>query len=449
MKPEGSSERRPLLLAQRSNSDKRVIPTPETNLKAGSQDAEDSVGLVIEQPSRWIEDDVIPEVSPLGRNITWPSAYILIISRVIGSGIFATPGTILKSVGSPGLSLLLWVAGAVIAACGLAVSIEYGCMLPRSGGNKVYLEFTYRKPRFLASVLIAIIVIFLGFTSSNCIIFSQYTLFALGLDASSGFLRKAVAVGLLSVVTVIHGAFPRVGMKLQDIFGWIKISVIIFMVFSGAFAVVFRPTEQFTPKTMRQGLWDQLWQDSNWNWGIIATSLFKVFYSYSGLENVNNVLNEVKDPVRTLRSVSLAALITVCGMYLLINVAFLIVIPIDEIKQSGELISALFFERLFGETIGRTVLPLAVSLSAIGNVMVVAFATVSYSERGFRVQRLTIIGSCQAGDCKARPYSVPRLGLIYQTIQLASGRLYTHIRSIFACYHRTSFDGSLFVHLGR
>lgn len=386
MKPAGSSERRPLLLAQRSNSDKRVIPTPETNLKARSQDAEDSVGFLVEQPSRSIEDDVIPEISALGRNITWSSAYILIISRVIGSGIFATPGTILKSVGSPGLSLLLWVAGAIIAACGLAVSIEYGCMLPRSGGNKVYLEFTYRRPRFLASVLIGIIVIFLGFTSSNCIIFSQYTLFALGLDDSSGFLRKAVAVGLLSAVTLIHGVFPRLGMKLQDIFGWIKIGVIIFMVFSGAFAVLFRPMEQFTPETTSQGLWDQLWQDSNWNWGIIATSLFKVFYSYSGLENVNNVLNEVKDPVRTLRSVSLAALITVCGMYLLINVAFLIVIPINEIKQSGELISALFFERLFGETIGRTVLPLAVSLSAIGNVMVVAFATVSSGEEACRVQ---------------------------------------------------------------
>src|SRR5689334_6258976 len=79
-------------------------------------------------PSRAVEDDVIPEASTLGRNITWQSAYIIVMSRVIGSGIFATPGAILRSVGSPGLSLLIWIAGAVISACGLAVSLEYGCL---------------------------------------------------------------------------------------------------------------------------------------------------------------------------------------------------------------------------------------------------------------------------------------------------------------------------------
>jgi len=79
----------------------------------------------------------------------------LVISRVIGSGIFATPGVLVKDVGSVGLSMALWTLGAIIAACGLAISLEYGCMLPRSGGEKVYLEFTYRKPRFLASTLVA------------------------------------------------------------------------------------------------------------------------------------------------------------------------------------------------------------------------------------------------------------------------------------------------------
>jgi amino acid permease len=69
------------------------------------------------------------------RTLGWSSTYILIISRVIGSGIFATPGAIVRSVGSVGLSLLLWVAGAVISWAGLAVALEYGCMLPRSGGQ--------------------------------------------------------------------------------------------------------------------------------------------------------------------------------------------------------------------------------------------------------------------------------------------------------------------------
>ena len=83
---------------------------------------------------RTLEDDVLPETSVAGRTLGWSSAYILLISRVIGSGIFATPGAIAASVGSIGLSLLLWVLGAAIAWLGLAVSLEFGCMLPRSGG---------------------------------------------------------------------------------------------------------------------------------------------------------------------------------------------------------------------------------------------------------------------------------------------------------------------------
>jgi amino acid permease len=84
---------------------------------------------------RSVENDVLPETAVTGRNLGWSSAYILIMSRVIGSGIFATPGAIVQSVGSVGITLMLWIAGALISWLGLAISLEYGCMLPRSGGE--------------------------------------------------------------------------------------------------------------------------------------------------------------------------------------------------------------------------------------------------------------------------------------------------------------------------
>jgi hypothetical protein len=49
---------------------------------------------------------------------------------------------------------------------------------------------------------------------------------------------------------------------------------------------------------------------------------------------------------------------------------------LNEIRDSGELIAALFFERTFGATVGKKVLPLAVALSGAGNVMVVTFSLV-------------------------------------------------------------------------
>ncbi|KAK7179859.1 methionine permease [Paraphaeosphaeria sporulosa] len=333
---------------------------------------EESYGSIAHGTTRTIEDDVLPETSTLGRTISWPSAYIIVISRVIGSGIFATPGVIVKSVGSVGLSLSLWVLGAIIAACSLAVTLEYGCMLPRSGGEKVYLEFTYRKPRFLASTLVAVQAVLLGFTASNCIIFAQYSLFAFDIEATD-FRRKSLAVGLLTAITIVHGCFLRTGIWIQNVLGWIKVGLVIFMVLAGLFVVAFR--ERNTDGTKSHfPTGDQLWEDTNWDWGIIATSLFKVFYSYAGLGNINNVLNEVKNPIRTLKSVSITSLATACILYLLVNIAYFTVVPLEEIRQSKELIAALFFEKSFGPSWGKTVLPLAVALSGAGNVMVVTFA---------------------------------------------------------------------------
>lgn len=121
------NENSPLLTRSRS---------PSESSKTLVYSDEGSYGTIANGTTRSIEDDVLPETSALGRTIGWPSAYIIVISRVIGSGIFATPGVIVKSVGSVGLSLSLWFLGSIIAACGLAVTLEYGAMLPRSGGEK-------------------------------------------------------------------------------------------------------------------------------------------------------------------------------------------------------------------------------------------------------------------------------------------------------------------------
>lgn len=124
------------LLLQRSDS-----PTESVASDSGIHKSRDRIEIEerlsddANHLNRSVENGVLPETAVLGRNLGWYSAYILIMSTVIGSGIFATPGAIVRSVGSVGLTLLLWIAGALISWLGLAISLEYGCMLPRSGGR--------------------------------------------------------------------------------------------------------------------------------------------------------------------------------------------------------------------------------------------------------------------------------------------------------------------------
>jgi amino acid transporter len=92
------------------------------------------------------------------------------IGAIIGTGIFSTPSSILESVGSVGASLILWVLGFVFSLCGLFIWLEFGTMYPRSGGEKVYLEAVYRRPKHLATVIFAAYAILLNFDSGNCIV---------------------------------------------------------------------------------------------------------------------------------------------------------------------------------------------------------------------------------------------------------------------------------------
>ncbi|KAK1148851.1 low-affinity methionine permease [Aspergillus melleus] len=323
----------------------------------------------------------LPGTAPEGKTLTWSSAYILVVSRVIGSGVFATPGSIVKSVGSVGLTLL------------------------------VYLEYTYPRPRFLASTLIAVQAVVLGFTASNCIIFAKYTLFAFDIEPTEAQ-HKALAVGLLTVITIVHGCFLRTGIWIQNVLGWVKIFLIAAMSLTGLWVILFRPygdsigASQIRPD--HPFAWDTVWEGSNWSWSLLSTSLFKVLYSYAGLNNVNNVLNEVQNPVRTLKTVCPAALFTACGLYLVANVSYFLVVPLEEIKNSGELVGALLFERLFGDHIGRTLFPLAIAISAAGNVMVVTFALARVNQeiarQGFLPWSKVLSSS--------RPFQTPLGGLI-------------------------------------
>ena len=359
-------------------SDLEREPLLQRQISRQSSLPEDSDLLESVRRERDTNNDVLPETSTAGRNIGWASAYILVISRVIGSGIFAMPGTIIQGVGSPGLALTLWVIGSLVAWAELAIGMEYGCMLPRSGGTKVYLEYTYRRPKFLASTLVAVQAVLLGLTATNCIIFAKYMLFVAHSEPTD--LRvKILASGLLLAITVIHACFYKTGIWIQNLLGWIKITLITFTILTGFFAVLIRPNKnssqslQLPPSTT----WEGWWNDSNWAWNSISTAFFKIFYAYAGLGNVNNVLNEVKDPVRTIKFVGPAALVTACFMYLLINVAYLAVIPLQDIKESREMIAALFFERIFGPGFGGMFLNSAIALGCAGNVMVVTFALVS------------------------------------------------------------------------
>ena len=166
------------------------------------------------------------------RQIGVISATFLIFNRMIGTGIFATPSSILAQSGSVGLALFLWVAGMLIAGAGMAVYLEFGTAIPRNGGEKNYLEFVYRRPKFLVTGLYTGYVVLLGWAGSNSVVFGEYILHAANVEVGR-WNQRGVGLACITTAFLIHGLALKWGLRLQNLLGVIKLIIILIIVVAG------------------------------------------------------------------------------------------------------------------------------------------------------------------------------------------------------------------------
>lgn len=173
---------------------------------------------------------------------------------MVGTGIFATPSTIFSLSGSVGLSLFIWVAGMIIAAAGMAVYLEFGTGIPRNGGEKNYLEFVYRKPKYLATGFYTGYVLLLGehfhpccppgdlltsrvshwtgWAGSNSVIFGEYILNAADVKVDR-WNQRGVGLACITAAFLIHGCALKWGLRLQNVLGVFKLGIVLLIVVSG------------------------------------------------------------------------------------------------------------------------------------------------------------------------------------------------------------------------
>ncbi|KAL1979159.1 hypothetical protein VTN96DRAFT_6610 [Rasamsonia emersonii] len=304
----------------------------------------------------------------LGRHLGLFSTTFLIVGRIIGTGIFSTPSSITQSVGSVGASLMLWVLGLLLAAAGLCVWLEFGCMIPRSGGEKVYLEAVYKRPKLLITVFFAVQAIALGFTASGCVVFASNILVAANRKATE-WEERGIAIAVIVSVTLLHTFLPNWGVRWMNGIGVIKIITLLFIVVTGWVILGGGVSRVPDPHASFRNAFAGSAHSSN----LYATALFKVMNSYAGWSNACYVLNEVKNPVRTLKIAGPLGLL-ICGvLYLLANVAYYAAATPQEVAESGVTVAAYFMGKVFG-TAAQQALSVLVAISSLGNVMTVTFA---------------------------------------------------------------------------
>jgi amino acid transporter len=262
----------------------------------------------------------------------------------------------------------------VLTFAGLSVFLEFGLAIPRSGGEKNYLERVYRHPKYLATCVLAAQMVLLGFSSGNSLAFGEYVLYASGHTEPDDWTSRGIGIVCITFAVALHSCLPKWGIRLFSVLGVFKVVILIFIIFSG-FAALAGHRRVPDPHNFDNAF--ALENGKGYGGGgayEYSTALLNIIYSFKGWENANYVLGEIKNPRRTL---SIAAPLAVGGvtiLYILANVAYFAAIPKEEFANSDVLVAGVFFKNVFGQSAGARSLPAFVALSNMGNVLAVSFA---------------------------------------------------------------------------
>jgi APA family basic amino acid/polyamine antiporter len=284
------------------------------------------------------------------------------MGAMIGSGIFITSAESARLVGAPGWLLVAWALAGLMTVSGAIASAELAAMMPRAGGQYVFLRVAYG-PMFgflfgwsmflvvqtgtIAAVAVAFakfLGVFLPHVSAD-----TYPLFAplvLGRYALSLSSQQLVAVALIVILTITNTRGLKLGTMIQNSFTVAKTAALIGLIVVGLTLGV----------SGQAAAWTSSWWDSAANgWTSTGTKVARLpvegspalvflvglamigpLFSQSAWNNVTFTGGETRDPGRTLPRALFLGTISVVALYLLANVAYVVSLPLSGIQQAAQ-----------------------------------------------------------------------------------------------------------------
>lgn len=262
----------------------------------------------------------------------------VVIANMIGTGVFTSLGFQLLEIQSGFVILVLWAVGGLIALCGAVTYAELGAALPRSGGEYNFLARIYHPAAGFASGWTSVTIGFAGPTALAAMTFAAYvTSIVPGFSYES--IEKAIAVGLVAILTVVHGSSRRNSGGLQVVFTILKVAVIVVFCLAAVVVVDIPQPVQFFPSSGDGALATS---------GAFAVSLIYVSYAYTGWNVATYLSGELEDPQRTLPGILLTGTLIVTVLYVALNFTFLYAAPVDSMKGQIE-VGFIAAQSVFGD----------------------------------------------------------------------------------------------------
>ncbi|MGQ9919014.1 MAG: APC family permease, partial [Bryobacteraceae bacterium] len=303
------------------------------------------------------------------------SATALVISNMVGTGIFTSTGFLAGDLGEPWLVLVIWVVGGAVALAGALSYSELGVNFPASGGEYVYLTRAYGPTLGFMSGWVSFFAGFSAPVATAALAFSNYLGYffpalrqenlwfqrkwgEIGIEAGGAQMAAAALVLVFTVLNLFGVEFIA---RIQNTLTSIKVLVMVAFIGFGL--------------AVGQGDWSHLSEPAVRTSQTplaaqFALSLFWIYVGYSGWNAATYIAEELKKPERTLPMALAIGTGTVGVLYILFNVVFIYALPLEQMK--GVLaVGSVTAHALFGpEAAGVFSGLLAVSLMSTVNAMV-------------------------------------------------------------------------------
>jgi amino acid transporter len=301
----------------------------------------------------------------LPRTLGLWSSIAIVVGITIGSGIFRSPAAVARYVTHPMLMLGLWAGGGLITLCGALSIAELAAALPESGGFYAYLREGWgRRTAFLFgwSQLVLIRAAALG---GVAIVFGEYFLRAIGVDPVThpvGARASAAAAIAFAAVSNILGV--NVGAAIVNASSAAKFCALGVLVGS---ALVLGGAHG--------GTFDHLIAAPNAaaSAGGMGLALVSILWAYDGFADLSLVAGEVEEPRKNLPVAIIGGTLALIAIYVLANLAYVYVLPIDRIARSP-LVAADVMTAIFGPA-GAAAVSMLVAIATFGSLNGITLAS--------------------------------------------------------------------------
>ena len=166
----------------------------------------------------------------LPRVLKLRDATMLVVSSVIGVGIFLTPGDVAKEFPSPSAFFFAWLLGGALALAGALANAELGAMFPKAGGNYVYLTAAYHP---MAGFMVGWLSFFGIFAGTVATLAIGFTISLSNLVPLTPFAKVAVAITVIWFASAVNAYATKAGAALNTSTAYLKIAALVLIVVLG------------------------------------------------------------------------------------------------------------------------------------------------------------------------------------------------------------------------